>query len=146
MAKSRLSREEIQRIQRTKSGKLGEQQVAVIKWRLANGEQMRTLAAEHDVSLGTIRSLNRGDTWAWVKAQAPEAFGSDYVMEQSARRNVALEAEDPYEVIKRLHERAGLPVPPRPAEQEVDSAVAERFADDLAKAVELNNELEGLKK
>lgn len=69
----KLSKQEVQRRQRTKSGLLDVQIVAHIKWRLLQGHDKRQMAAEYGVALGTIRAIARGDTWEWVDA----AFGGD---------------------------------------------------------------------
>lgn len=68
-----MNKLEVQRAQRTKSGLLTEVEVGIIKAELALGEPPRELAQAYCVSVGTIRSIARGDTWAWVKAGRPVA-------------------------------------------------------------------------
>lgn len=70
----KLSPAEIQHRQRTRTGKLTPKQVAHIKWRLNNGDNKRLLAQLFEVSLWTIRSIDRGDTWAWVEADYGEGL------------------------------------------------------------------------
>jgi hypothetical protein len=67
----RLSPHEVHRRQRTQSGILSPENVAVIKWRQAQGESDRALAEEWNMSLWSIRAIRRGDTWNWVEARAP---------------------------------------------------------------------------
>jgi hypothetical protein len=50
-----------------------EAQVARIKRNLLLGFSARELAQANGCALETIRKIGRGDTWAWVEAEAAEA-------------------------------------------------------------------------
>lgn len=54
---------------------LQEAEVAVLKWRMLQGEAKRGLAVEYGVSLWTIRAIARGETWGDVLPMSP---GDDY--------------------------------------------------------------------
>ena len=69
----KLPVDEVRRRQRTQSGVLRPEEVALIKWRLSEGESARVLAKDFDVSLWTIRAIARGDTWGWVEPAAGRA-------------------------------------------------------------------------
>lgn len=71
----RISREQQRRNHREAVGVLHEAQVAVLKWRILQGESKGELAKEYDVSLWTIRAIAKGHTWSDVLPVSP---GDDY--------------------------------------------------------------------
>lgn len=54
--------------ERSPAAKLSQAEVAVIKRRLASGEQYRKIAAEYGVAPGTIGHIKYGKTWTHVEA------------------------------------------------------------------------------
>lgn len=126
----------------TKASKLTGERVLQIRTDYSTGEFTQAeLARREGVSLTTIRNVIAGVTWQ----QLPTVKSDDEILGEQALLN--LQAKQSEERMKRLLGMGELEPEAKPVsvEAEPPTNVGERFAADLQKAVELNNELEALK-
>jgi len=92
---TRLSKPEVQRRQRTRSGILTPEEVARIKWLLLNGYSVRQVKDMYNMSLWAIRAIDRGDTWDWVQPDAgPGSLDESMVSASLAKLDKHLNEED----------------------------------------------------
>jgi len=98
----KLPKREVHHRQRTQSGVLNENEVAAIKWSLANDETPRSLAVLYGVSLWAIRAIARGDTWAWVEPRKPGVPVMDPEAQASLDRMLEASEASGENILKRL--------------------------------------------
>lgn len=75
--KDMYSKKRNPRGERHPNAKLNADQVAEIKWHLAQGRTSASLARQYGVAEGTIGNIKQGNNWPDVKAKAPVFHAAD---------------------------------------------------------------------
>lgn len=132
----RLSFQQARALKRTGAATLTEDEVRVIKQKLAEGATPRLLASVYMVGIETIRRIRRGESWAWIEERSGEEdLPLPPAQSGEAERIAASQAE--------LMRRLGMPL----LEQTAESPDGiERLAREVQRAQEPDRLLDQLGK